>query len=195
MRDHEQPDVERFDLFGSTFGLDDLGPDGLTRWLDLYDDDLFRRAVEPMVEVLNGGAGSFVEPRLTLAVFAMEALGYYLDQSRKRNVALRDQIERCLDVPGVDWSAVGPPDQIAQALANVNNDLKHPDRGHRPGGLEMGLAADLGIVILRLMFTHLLGVDDSAIKQFCRLSAFTKPLTAFDRNGVTIKDGRFAHTT
>ncbi|OLT31099.1 hypothetical protein BJF82_12050 [Kytococcus sp. CUA-901] len=143
LRDHEQPEVAWRDLAGSMFRLADLGPEGLARWLALYDDKLFRRAVEPMVEVLNGGAGHFVEPRLTLTMFALDALGHYLDEARTPKVPLRDQVLRCLDVPGVDWSAVGTPDQVAQALAHVNNDLKHPDRDHRPDGVEMSLAADL----------------------------------------------------
>lgn len=195
VRDHEQPAVEWRDLAGSMFRLADVGPDGLARWLDLYGDEIFRRAVEPMVEVLNGGAGHFVEPRLTLTMFALDALGHYLDQTRRRKVPLRDQILRCLDVPGVDWSAVGPPDQVAQALAHVNNDLKHPDRDHRPDGVEMSLAADLGLVILRVKFAHLLGVDQPVIEHFCQLNPFTNAVGAFERNGLTIQGGRFARTT
>lgn len=195
VRDHEHPEVGWHQLALPMFDMGDLGEEGLVRWFTLYADPVFSRAVEPAVEVINGGAGDFVEPRLTLTMFALDALGYYLDTTRTPKVPLRDQIERCLDVPAVDWSQVGRPGQIAQALAHVNNDLKHPDRGHRPDTVAMGLAADLAIVILRLRVAHSLGVDDALIHRLTTMPAFRNTLTAFERNGVRIQDGRFVRET
>jgi hypothetical protein len=173
------------------FQLKDLTEDDLLRWIELDSDPVFRRALEPTAEVLNGAAGTFVEPRLTLAVFALEALGYYLDSGRKRNVPLWQQIERCLAVPGVDWSAIGVQSEIAKAIANVNNDMKHPDRDYQPDAVEMVLAADLAMVVLRLRLAHLLGVKAEVIEKFCRHRTFADAVSAFDRNGVSIHEGRF----
>ena len=192
--DHEQDKVQWRDLATSMFRLSDLGPDGLARWLDFYADPLFRRAVEPAVEVLNGGAGNFLEPRLTLTMFALDALGHYLDQERKQKVPLRDQIERCLAVPGVEWSKLGERAELAQAMAHVNNDLKHPDRGRRPDGVELSLAARLGLVIFRLQIAHLLELDRSLIQRFCALNPFINAIDAFEQNGVRISEGRFTRT-
>lgn len=189
--DHEQAKVEWRDLAVSLFHLSDLGEDGLTRWLEFYADPLFRRAVEPAVEVLNGGAGSFVEPRLTLTMFALDALGHYLDEERKPKVSLRDQIERCLSVPGQMWSRLGDHTELAQAMAHINNDLKHPDRGRRPDGVELTLAADLGLVIFRLQIAQLLGLDQSLLQEFCATKPYIDAINAFERNGITISEGRF----
>ncbi|WP_256842891.1 hypothetical protein [Ornithinimicrobium cryptoxanthini] len=194
LRDYEKDKVEWRDLALSIFRLGDLGADGLVRWLDFYADPLFSRAVEPAVEVLNGGAGNFLEPRLTLTMFALDALGHYLDETRRPRVPLKEQIARCLDVHGVDWSILGPKAELAQALAHVNNDLKHPDRPKRPDGVEMSLAADLGLVIFRLKIAQLLGLDEALIERFCTTNSFTNAIDAFGRNGVTISEGRFTHT-
>lgn len=174
-RDHEQPVPDRRDFHLPLFQLDDLRAELLLRWLELYADPAFRRSVEPAVEVLNGAAGQFVEPRLTLSAHALEALGYYLDEGRVRHKRLAQQIQRCLQVPGVDWSPLGTEAQVAEALANVTNDMKHPDRGHQPDGVEMGLAADLAILALRLQFAHLLGVDGAAIRKFCEYPCSRTP--------------------
>lgn len=192
--DHEQGKVPWQDLAPSLFRLKDLGADGLARWLDFYADPLFQRAVEPAVEVLNGGAGNFVEPRLTLTMFSLDALGHFLDEDRKPKVPLRKQIERCLTVPGVEWSRLGEPADLAQAMAHVSNDLKHPDRGRRPDGVELSLAADLGLVIFRLRIAHLLNLDQSLIRRFCALTPYINAIEAFERNGVTISEGRFTRT-
>lgn len=190
VRDIEHPAADWRQLALAMFRLSDVGTQGLSHWLKLYADPLFSRAVEPTVEVINGGAGDFVEPRLALTMFALETLGYYLDEQRTPKGRLAHHIERCMDVPGVDWSELAKAQEIAHALANVSNDLKHPDRGRRPDGVEMSLAADLGVLILRLKFAHLLGVDDSVIQRFRTLVPFRTAITAFNRNGVSIRGGR-----
>src|SRR5690606_13673134 len=59
--DHEQPAPDGRDLVNPMFRLEDLTEANLARWLELSNDPVFRRAVEPTVEVLNGAAGTFVE--------------------------------------------------------------------------------------------------------------------------------------
>lgn len=195
VRDHEQPAAQSKDLLLPLFQLDHLGAERFLRWLEMYADPAFRRAVEPTVEVLNGAAGAFVEPRLTLVSHALEALGYFLDQKRTRHERLQHQVQRCLRVPGVDWSPLGTEEQIAEALANTTNDMKHPDRGHRPDGVEMGLAADLGVLALRLQFAYMLGIDSTAIQKYTTSRAFRDTVEAFLLNGITISRRRFHRTT
>lgn len=190
LEDNHAPEPNRMDLFMPMFRLKDLGADGLDRWLRLYSDPVFRRAVEPAVEVLNG-ATRFLEPRLTMTIFALEAMGHFLDKERRPREPLHRQIGRCLDAAGLDLSALGSPSQIAAALTNINNDVKHADRPIRPDGVEMGLAAKLSMVILRMQCFELLGLDASLRERFIRLNTVRHAIEGFELNGVSIIENRF----
>lgn len=50
--------------------LEVLGAHGVKKWTDLYADDRFRRAVQPIAEVLNGAA-TFLEPQLMMLASAL----------------------------------------------------------------------------------------------------------------------------
>ena len=131
--DTEQPLPSAPDLVLPMFTLRDLGTPGLKRWYRLYDDDVFRRAVEPAVEVING-ASRFREPQLIMAAMSLEAAGHYRDPQRRPKRRLEEQIQRCLAATGHDWSAIGTEMGIARAIAKTTNDLKHADRPNRPNG-------------------------------------------------------------
>ena len=190
LEDHQEPEPDRLALVQHMFRLNDLGAEGLHRWLRLYSDPVFRRAVEPAVEVLNG-ATRFVEPRLTMAVFALEAMGHFLDENRRAREPMHRHIVRCLDAASLDLSALGTPSQVASALANINNDAKHADRPIRPDGVEMGLAASLAMIILRLQLFELLDLDIGLRDRFLRLNPVRHAIEAFELNSVGIVDDRF----
>lgn len=191
VRDHDQPLPQRADVALPMFHLSDLGTRGLRRWIDLYQDETFRRAIEPTVEVING-ASRFLEPQILMMVLGLDAMGHYRDPLRSSKVPLHRQIERCIAATRVDWSAIGPEKGIAKAIANVNNDLKHPDRIHRPDSLEMDLIAGLALVIMRLQLFDLLGLSENLRKSFLTGNAMHQAVKPFKLNSVTIDvDGHF----
>ena len=110
----------------------------MQQWLDLYSDPLVRRAVEPVVEVING-ATRFVEPRLLMTILGLDAMGHFRDPLREPGVPLRNQIERCLLGSALDVSALGSVQQVALAIAHVNNDIK---QGLREPLKEFNLATE-----------------------------------------------------
>ncbi|MEW1953150.1 hypothetical protein [Terrabacter sp. NPDC080008] len=189
--DFVAPPAETADLRWPAIRLADLGASGLQRWLDLYSDPLIRRAVEPAVEVING-ATRFVEPRLLMTVLGLDAMGYFRDPLRKPQTPLNTQIERCLWASGLDVSALGSVRQVAMAIAHVNNDIKHPDRDHRPDGVVMRLVADLALLVMRMQTAELLGVQDKFRR--VRDGGVDTVVQAFERNGVVIQDKRFLST-
>ncbi|GAA2492340.1 hypothetical protein [Terrabacter carboxydivorans] len=189
--DFVAPVAETTDLRWPAIRLADLGAGGLQRWLDLYSQPLVRRAVEPAVEVING-ATRFVEPRLLMTVLGLDAMGYFRDDLRKPKTPLHMQIERCLLASGLDVSALGSVRQVATAIAHVNNDIKHPDRDHRPDGIVMRLVADLALLVMRMQTFELLGVQDKF--RPVREGGMPAVVQAFERNGVAIRDERFLST-
>ena len=185
IRDLDQPPIDRKKLKTPIFHLADVGSRGLRRWFTLYEDEAFRRAIEPTVEVING-ASRFLEPRIMMTTLGLDAMGYFLDADRARGTALHKQILRCITATKHDWSVIGPDVGIARAIANVNNDLKHPDRLSRPDSRDLKLLDALATVIMRLQVFELLGLPKE-LRQFAYGSnEVFRAVDEFRLNGVTI---------
>lgn len=195
VEDAEQPEHPHSSFAVPMFHLADLGQSGVSRWLSLYEDPVFRKAIEPAVEVING-ASRFLEPQVLLAMLALDAMGYYLDNARSRNVPLSVQIERCLVSANIDLGSIGTNSEIARAMANVNNDLKHPDRLQRPDPLQLNLVAKLSVAVMRLQLFSLLDLPDSSRTRFVgnrdvqdALDALVQADLSIDTNGRFIPRG------
>lgn len=169
------------------FHARELGAAGLRRWFTLYDDEVFRRAIEPVAEVING-ASQFLEPQLLMTAMSLEAMGHYRDPQRKRGRSVESQIKRCIDATGVDWSRIGPSKGMAKAIAMAYNDLKHADRGRRPDGLELGLLTPLAVMIMRLQLLDLLGVQKSVRSSFTS-TGMHRVFERFSLNSLRISSG------
>lgn len=161
--------------------LQQLRAEGMQRWLQLYSDDAFARAVDPVVEVLNG-ASSFYEIRVLMTALGLDAMGYYHDPDYKHGRPIAEQIKRCVTFSGLDWSVVGSADGIGPFLARINNDLKHPDRDKRPDGLELYLADILATTLFRSQLAPLLELDHETQQGFATRKTFNDCVSAFQRN-------------
>lgn len=191
IRDFEQSEDKTLHAAFPAFQLEDLGTRGLLRWFKLYDDSIVRRAIDPVVEVLNG-ATRFLEPQVLMTVHGLEAMGHFRDPKREKWVRLNTQIQRCISATRNDWSKIGPEIGIAKAIANVNNDLKHPDRPNRPGGLELSLVANLSRSIMRMQLFDLLKLPRKMHAQFMNSAGLYDVISLFELNGTRIdQDGRF----
>lgn len=175
------------------FYLNDLGADGLRKWTDLYANDVFRQAVEPAVEVING-ATRFLEPQLMMLAIALDRFGYYRFSDKKRR-AMFENIQKCLEEANLDWPQLGSQVGIAKAIAGVNNDLKHPDREAYPASNILAGVKDLAEVVARAQLFDLLDVDDKWRQEFLKGNDVRNILEIFKRARVTISDeGKFVST-
>lgn len=190
--DSEQAPPTPSDLMLPMFALRDLGTAGLKCWYRLYDDPIFRRFVEPAVEVING-ASRFREPQLIMAAMSLEAAGHYRDPHRRPRQRLEDQVRRCLAATGHDWSAIGTEKGIARAIAKTTNDLKHADRPNRPTGVELAVVTDLAKLIMRMQILDLLRIPARTRDSFVRTNAVYHVVERFRLNGVhVLEDGSLA---
>ena len=183
--DAGNPEPKSSDFGGPLFHLADLGSAGLTRWFRLYDDAVFRRAIEPTVEVING-ASRFLEPQLLMTAMALEAMGHYRDPQRRPKIPVESQVKRCLDATRFDFTRIGSNKAIARAVARTYNDLKHPDRDSRPDGYELSLLTPLALLVLRMQLFDLLRMPMKVRTRFERSNAVYRALEPFRLNGVTI---------
>ncbi|WP_154796192.1 hypothetical protein [Occultella kanbiaonis] len=187
--DAEQPSPKSSDLALPMLSLRDLGTPGLKRWYRLYDDTVFRRAVEPAVAVING-ASRFLEPQLIMTAMSLEAAGYYRDPNRRPRERLERQVQRCVAATGHDWSAIGSERGIARAIAKTTNDLKHADRPDRPNAVELRVITDLAKLIMRMQILDLLHTPAKTRQSFVRTNAVLRVIETFELNGVVVlEDG------
>jgi hypothetical protein len=164
--------------------LRDLGSRGMKRWTDLYDDDLFRRGIEPIAEVLSG-ASRFLEPQLMMTAIALDYMDFSRDVTRRR-LSLAQRIEGCLAAADLDWPQIGTRSGIAKAIAKLNNDLKHPDRLNRPSTVELHCLTDLAIVIARAQLLDFLRLSSEHRRRFLQSRPVYQAVDAFRLNSVMV---------
>lgn len=165
------------------FNFDDLGEDGMRRWLDLLQDVTFRRAVDPAAESLTDQP-RFSEVRIMLGAMALDAMGQFRHADGKRH-GMHENLEPCLDKSGIDWSALGGNADIASAISALNNDVKHADRS-RPDGLVMVLVARLLRTLFRAQLFDVLSVSEALSQRFASSYPTRSVVEAFDQNRVGI---------
>ena len=192
--DAQQPSPKSSDLMLPMFSLPDVGTAGLKRWYRLYDDPVLRRAIEPAVEVING-ASRFREPQLMMSAMSLEAAGHYRDPQRRTRQRLEDQVRRCVEATGHDWSDIGSEMGIARAIAKTTNDLKHADRRRRPNGVELAVITDLAKLIMRMQILDLLDIPAKTVQGFVRTNAVHHVVERFRLNGVAILEDGSIHQT
>lgn len=156
--EHLKSPVDAKDLSGALLRLSDLNAAQLERWVDLYADERFRRAVEPAVEVFNG-ATVFTEPQFMMLTISLEYFGYYLFNDGKRRTSA-EFVQKALDSSGLEWPGIGSNVGIAEAIARVNNDLKHPNRESNPTTEELFGLIILAKAIARAQIYTFLDVDE-----------------------------------
>lgn len=186
VRDHYLPVPEIKDLIHSVFGLSHVGALGLQRWIELYDEPMFRRAVLPAVEVLNG-ATRFLEPQLMMLAISLDYFGYFrFGDSKQRGMNI--SIQKCLIDVGLDFSEVGSHQGIANAISTINNDIKHPDRERAPEHDVLAVITNLAKAIVRAQVLEFLGVEAAVSERFMSYGDGRRAVEYFLRNGITIED-------
>lgn len=185
----DEPDSSNF-VF-SAFRLQDVGTAGLAKWIALYADEDFRRAVEPAVEVING-ATKFLEPQLMMLAISLDRFGYFRFGDGKRR-PMHEHIVKCLEEAGLDWPEIGSRSGIAKAIGNVNNDLKHPDRAKYPETDELAAITRIAEIVARCQIFDVLGIDPILRDNFVRSNVARHAVELFTNRGIVVtNEGYFA---
>jgi hypothetical protein len=186
LREHSWPEPSSTGLAFPALSLRSVGTRGLKKWTDLYSNELFRRAVEPAAEVINGAA-SFLEPQLMMLASSLDYFGYFRFRDQRRR-PMHESILKCLHDPGLDWPEVGSRSGIASAITKLNNDLKHPDRERRPSGEELACMVTLATVIARAQPLDLLRTNAETRRSFLSSREAHRATEIFQQCGIRIAD-------
>lgn len=193
IREHSRPAPSSTSLAFPALNLRSIGTSGLKRWTDLYWDDLFRRAVEPAAEVINGAA-SFLEPQLMMLASSLDYFGYFRFRDRRRR-HMHESILKCLDDLNLDWPEIGSRAGIASAITRMNNDLKHPDRERRPSSEELACMVTLATIIARAQPLDLLRTSAETRRSFLSSRDAQWAAEIFKQCGIRIaEDGSLLHS-
>ncbi|BCW42736.1 hypothetical protein StoSoilB3_42710 (plasmid) [Arthrobacter sp. StoSoilB3] len=145
---------------------EDLGAEGVARWIKLRDD--FARAVDPAVSSLYL-EGVTVDVHLTQISISLEALGYLLfmrkdrlSESQAKRINFKLRLDRIIeDVPGLlpfvdaGWS---------QRMADTYNALKHANR-ELPQTVEIANCCREGALLLRTWVAAELGINHEELRE------------------------------
>lgn len=175
------------------FRLESLDPAALERWLALHDDEALRRAIEPFADNLVERP-AFVEIDVMTRAMSLDAFGHYWLGKPARSNSMYLNVEECIVRSGIDVSSLGSTRDVATAISNLNNDLKHPDRP-RPDLVGLALADDLLGVLIRAQAFALLALPNVLRDQFTTSWAVAGVFSAFEANRLEVlgtgKDARF----
>ena len=193
LREHSWPEPSPTSLAFPALNLRSIGPSGLKKWTDFYSDELFRRAVQPAAEVINGAA-SFLEPQLMMLASSLDYFGYFRFRDGRRR-PMHESIVKCLDDPNLDWPEIGTRAGIASAITRMNNDLKHPDRERRPSAEELACMVTLATVIARAQPLDLLRTKADTRRSFLSSREAQWATEIFKQCAIRIADdGSLSHS-
>jgi hypothetical protein len=145
---------------------EDLGPEGLARWIKLRDD--FARTVDPAVSSIYL-EGVTVEVQLTQIAISLEALGYLLfmrkdgaSETNAGGISFQRRLNRILqEVPGLlpfvdaTWS---------QRMADTYNSVKHANRD-LPQMVDVANSWREGALLFRTWIANELGVERDKLRE------------------------------
>lgn len=178
------------------FRYDDLGPDGMVKWLTLMDHETFARAIDPAAGMLTDRP-TFLEVRVLLEVMALDAMGQFHHGDRTFHT-LHPNLMKCLDRSGIDLSPLGTHEDVATAISNLNNEVKHANRD-RPDGMALSLATDLLLALFRSQIFGVLDLPDALRVAFASNYRTVSAVTDFGKNNFGIvgsgREAKFGPTT
>lgn len=139
---------------------EDIGPDGLARWIKLRDD--FARAIDPAVSSVYLDDVT-IEVHLTQIAISLEALGYLLamrkdgvSENKAGGLSFQQRLDRIVQdveglLPFVDetWS---------KRMADTYNSVKHANRA-LPEAVDVANSWREGALLFRTWIANELGVD------------------------------------
>jgi len=165
IRDRELPVLTREQLGRPMAYLPQIGSEGLAAWSEAYER--WRRFILPAAAVL-GRQRPFVKDVVTSTSMAIEAAGgligpqageeqFWNGRGRRPTYV---SVYRCLKYLDLDLSDIGERVDIAAAIANNYNDVKHFDRGDFPDSDQTYLVSRLNRLIVRMVALSLTGRGD-----------------------------------
>ncbi|MFG3419989.1 hypothetical protein [Micromonospora sp. NPDC048063] len=174
----------------------DLSPGDLAWWARQYEDS--RRFVLPTASTLQR-SNIFAEDNVVNASMSIEALGAALGPVVGEDPTLAGTKKttstyfyRIIETVGIESSSIAAGSvELARALANTYNTIKHADRGDFPDGLHTIYAGRLSLILIRMAIIQRLPGARAAVARYAESWPVRRIIEGMKADGVTVDSGRF----
>ncbi|MGC7150908.1 hypothetical protein [Paenarthrobacter ureafaciens] len=178
----------------------DVGGDGLRLWTEAFDR--WERVIHPSAGTLRRPE-SYVEDHIVNASVSLEAAGHIIGEvaderdswsrGKRPKPTTATYVFRALATVDLDWSdlAASPLD-LARAIANNYNDVKHPERGPMPPTEHTYVAGKVALLVVRLLALRLMEPDMKLVRAYgedWKFNQFKRQIV--DMNIYADSNGRF----
>jgi hypothetical protein len=156
-----------------------------------------QRIVAPTVSVL-GRSGLFAEDIVISTAMSVEALGSRLGPVANEPASLAKKrpttayFFRAIVTSGVDCSPIASSGlELARALADIYNTIKHADRGNFPDGLHTHYAGAISLLIVRLATIRFILGADLAVREYASGWRSQRLFDDAKSDRLAVKSGKF----
>lgn len=192
LRDAQTTPSEEIELGEAIAYLRDIGPEGLTRWAEAWDDS-WERLIAPTVAVL-GRARPFVEDQILAAGIFLDAWGKTAERaegekdtySSSNNPTFATFAYRAMKSTPANWTHAALTDAgLAIAIRDVYTAVKHAEK-QQPTAHEMFLLSDVMLLLVRLIAARKIDTDGSLVTSFVASHRFEETLDGFARENLIV---------
>jgi hypothetical protein len=194
--DHYTPTSEPGTSNWPILSTKDLSPEDFTWWARQYDNS--RRFILPSASTLQR-SNMLAEDRVVNASMSIEALGAALGPVKGEGPTLAGTnrttatyFYRIIETVGIDVSPIaGGSVELARALADTYNTIKHADRGDFPDGLHSIYAGRLSLMLIRMAIVQRLPSAEAAVARYAKSWPVRRIIEDMKADGVRVQAGRF----
>ncbi|WP_327037625.1 hypothetical protein [Micromonospora maris] len=175
---------------------EELSRESLAWWARQYEGS--RRFILPAASTLQR-SNVFAEDTLVNASMSIEALGAELGPVGREDSTwagtrktTSTYFYRIIETVGIDASSIADDSiELARALANTYNTIKHADRGDFPDALHTIYAGRLSLMLIRMAIIQRLPGARAAIAKYAESWPVRRIFERMKADGVTVQSGRF----
>ncbi|HEY7223053.1 MAG TPA: hypothetical protein VH561_05480 [Micromonosporaceae bacterium] len=197
--EHYRPRPDRNEENWPMLAIVDLTPQALTWWAQKYNSS--QRFVLPTTAALRRTRG-YSEDRIINAAMSIEAIGPVLGPVQgegptlaRKKPTIATHFLRALENVEVDPTPLATSTvDLARALADTYNTVKHADRGDFPDGLVQYYAGRLSLVLSRMAILGRLPGAGGSVKRYAKSDQVERLFEGMKVDGIRVKAGEFSTT-
>ncbi|MGJ4846593.1 hypothetical protein [Leifsonia sp. Le1] len=160
-------------LFWPVLRLPQIGPEGITRWAQVWDDAAFSRMIEPVVTTLMRPKPFYDDMVLATGRF-LDAWGKTAERVEGERAVSPDSkghtfaisVYRALRLTDADWSFLADaPEGLARAISRTYTSVKHAEN-EPPDPVQLQALVPAMLAIVRMVAARKVDQDGAAVREW-----------------------------
>jgi hypothetical protein len=202
LREISAPLLDESRLFWPVLRLPQIGPEGLTRWAQVWDDAAFCRMIEPVVTTLMRPKPFYEDMVLATGRF-LDAWGKTAEKADGERAASPDanghtfaiSVYRALSLVDADWSFLAEaPEGLARAISQTYTSVKHAENDP-PDPVQLQALVPAMLALVRMVVARKVDQDGAPVREWGHSWGLRDPVPDFVRLSYRVEaDGTFVTT-